>query len=245
MEFSAVQWIWLIIAAFCIGLAKMGLSGVVIFIIPVVAGLFGGKESTGFILPLLMVGDVFAVIYYKHHVQFNDIRRLLAWICVGLVIGLLAGRYIEDSQFKILLSISVLLCLSAMIYAEVKGKQFTVPNKIIFYALFGILGGFTSMVANAAGSIMSIYLLSRGYPKNSYISTYAWLFLIINALKLPLQIFVWHNIGLTNLYTTLVLLPVIFIGAVVGMSIVKRMNDKLYRIVIYGMTLVSAVMLLR
>ena len=243
MEFTAIQWIWLAVAAFAVGIAKMGLAGAVMLIVPIVAAVFGGKDSTGLVLPLLMVGDVFAVIYYKHHVHFSDLRRLLVWVCIGLLLGLFAGEYINDGQFKMLLSISVILCLAAMIYAEAKGKQFTVPNQVVFYALVGILGGFTSMVGNAAGPIMSIYLLSRGYEKNSYICTYAWLFLIINLIKLPLQIFVWHNIGLTNLYVALILVPVILAGAVAGALIVKRINEALFRKVIYGLTLAAAVTL--
>lgn len=243
MDFSTIQWVWLIVAAFSVGVTKMGLSGVIMLVIPIVAGVFGGKESTGLILPLLIAGDVFAVIYYKHHIQLHEIRHLLVWLCIGILIGALVGQYIGDTQFKMVLSISVILCIILMFYAEVKGKQFTVPNKMVFYALVGILGGFTSIMGNVAGAIMSIYLLSRGYPKESYISTYAWLFLIINLIKLPLQIFVWHNIGLTNLYSTLILLPVIFAGAVVGAFVVKRIHDKLFRKIIYGLTLISAIII--
>ena len=240
MDFSALQWVWLGIAAFAVGVSKMGLGSVVLLVIPVIASLFGGRESTGLILPLLMVGDVFAVIYYKHHVQFRDIRRLLIWICVGLGIGLFVGQYINDAQFKMLLSISVMICLAAMIYAEVKGKPLTVPNKTVYHALIGILGGFASMVGNAAGAIISIYLLSREYPKDTYISTNAWLFLILNLIKLPLQIFVWHNIGWGNASMALLLIPAVFLGAVAGAWIVKRINEKLYRKIIYLMTLIAA-----
>lgn len=243
IEFSLIQWIWLGIAAFSVGIAKMGLSGVAILIIPVIASVFGGKESTGLILPLLMVGDVFAVIYYKHHIQLNAIRRLLLWIVIGLLAGLLVGQNIQDKQFKILISISVILCIFAMIFSETKGKQLALPDKIFIYALVGILGGFASMVGNSAGAIISIYLLSIGYPKTSYISTNAWLFFIINLIKMPLQIFIWHNIGLTNLYTTLLLLPIILIGVVVGALVVKRIGEAVFRKLIYLMTLIAAVVL--
>jgi uncharacterized protein len=243
MDFTTVQWFLLGIAAFAVGVAKMGLSAVILLIIPVVAGVFGGKESTGLLLPLLIAGDIFAVVYYRHRVQIGAIRSLLVWVCAGIAVGMLAGRSIDDSLFRAALSVSVIVCLAAMVYAEAKGKQLTVPNKPVFYALIGILGGFTSMVGNAAGPIISIYLLSRGYPKESYISTYAWLFLLINLIKLPLQIFVWNNVGVTNLYITLLLLPVILAGAVTGAYVVRRINEKLYRRTVYAMTLVAAVAL--
>ena len=100
MDFTVTQWIWLAAAAFAVGISKMGLSAVFMLFIPIIAGIFGGKESTGLILPLLMVGDVFAVIYYKHHIQIQEIRQLLAWACVGILIGMLAGQFINDAQFK-------------------------------------------------------------------------------------------------------------------------------------------------
>lgn len=244
MDYTTVQWVWLGIAALCIGFAKMGLSAVAMLVVPIIASVFGGRESTGILLPLLVAGDIFAVIYYKHHIQIHEIRRLLVWVCVGILIGTLVGQYINDAQFKAVLSVSVMLCLAIMVYSEVKGKQFVVPNKLFFYALVGILGGFTSMVGNAAGAIISIYLLSREYPKESYISTYAWIFLIMNLLKMPFQIFVWKNIDMGNLYTTLLLIPLIFLGAAAGVYIVKRLNEKVYRRIIYAMTLIAAIMLL-
>lgn len=243
MGFSAVEWIWLGAAAFAVGISKMGLSGVIMLFIPMIASIFGGKESTGLLLPLLMTGDAFAVLYYRKHVEFHEIRKLLLWVCIGLLIGLLAGQYINDAQFKAVLSVSVIICLAAMVYSDIKGKPLTVPNKLVFYALIGILGGFTSMVGNAAGPIVSIYLISRGYQKVPLISTSVWLFFIINLIKLPLQIFVWHNIGLTHLYSTLLLLPAVLAGAAAGAFLVKRINEKLYRKILYAMILIAAIAL--
>jgi uncharacterized protein len=243
MGFTAVQWIWLGAAAFAVGISKMGLGGVILLFIPILAGIFGGRESTGLLLPLLMTGDMLAVLYYRKHIQIHEIRRLLLWVCIGLLIGLFVGQYINDSQFKAVLSVSIILCLAVMVYADVKGKPLTVPDKLVFYALVGILGGFTSMVGNAAGPIISIYLLSKGYQKGQLISTSVWLFFIINLLKLPLQIFVWHNIAITGLYSALLLLPAMLAGAVAGAYLVKRMNDKIYRIILYGMILIAAVAL--
>ena len=243
MDFSVVQWIWLGASAFAVGMSKMGLGAVIMLFIPIVANVFGSKESTGLLLPLLMTGDVFAVIYYRENIQVHEIRKLLPWVFIGLFIGLLVGQYIDDIQFKAVFSVSVMICLAAMVYAEVKGKPITVPNKLLFYALVGILGGFTSMVGNAAGAIISIYFLSRGYQKDSLISTSVWLFFIVNIIKLPLQVFVWHNIGVSGLYTALLLLPCVLVGAAAGAYVVKRINEKIYRKVLYVMILIAAIAL--
>ncbi|MBE0600451.1 MAG: sulfite exporter TauE/SafE family protein [Firmicutes bacterium] len=243
MDYTALQWIWLGVAAFAAGLSKMGLGAVIMLVIPVVASLFGGKESTGLMLPLLMTADVFAVLYYRKNIRFQEIRRLLPWLCAGLLIGLLVGRYINDVQFKAVLSVTVVICLASMIYADVKGRPVAVPDRLLVYALAGILAGFTSMIGNAAGAIVTMYFLSRGYQKDSLISTSVWLFFILNLIKLPLQVFVWHNIGISGLYTALILIPVVLAGAVAGAYAVKRINEKVYKIVLYVMILIAAVAL--
>lgn len=243
MGFSTVEWVLLGATAFAVGVSKMGLGGVIMLFIPVIAGVFGSRESTGLLLPLLMAGDVFAVVYYQKHVEIREIRRLLLWVCIGIAIGLFAGRTMNEGQFKAVLSVSVIVCLAAMVYADIKGRPLMLPNKLRYYALVGILGGFTSMVGNAAGAIISIYFISRGYQKDALISTSVWLFFIINLIKLPLQIFVWHNIGLPNLYTALLLLPAVLAGAAAGAYLVKKINERLYKIILYAMILIAAAVL--
>jgi len=241
---STTEWILLGVAAFSVGLSKMGLSAVVLLIIPILASVFGAKTSTGLLLPMLIVGDIMAVVHYRKHIDVKAISRLLIWVCIGIGLGLAAGNYVDDALFKTLLAISVILCMGALVFSEIRGKRFTPPNKIWFYALVGILGGITTMIGNAAGPIMSIYLFSMGYQKERFIGTSAWFFFIVNILKLPLQTFVWHNIQTDTLLHALIMVPVVVLGAVAGSWIVKKINEKLFRYFIIAMTLIAAVVLL-
>ncbi len=222
----------------------MGFSGVMTIIIPLMASIFGGKESTGILLPILLTGDIFAVTYYRQHAQWNAIRRLLVWAVVGLIIGVIVGNYVNDKQFKMIIAVSVMICVAILIWIETKGSGFTVPQKTWIYVVAGIAAGFTTMIGNAAGPIMSIYLVAMGYQKNSFLGTYAWFFLIINALKVPLQVFVWHNISLNNAVLAAMLIPAVALGAVLGAVIVKRINEKPFRYLVIGMTIIAAVRLL-
>ncbi len=72
---STLQWIWVILSAFLIGFSKTGINGFLMLVIPILAGVYGGKESTGIILPMLLVGDVFAVWYYNRHTKWSNIRK--------------------------------------------------------------------------------------------------------------------------------------------------------------------------
>ena len=117
-----VQWLWVIVAAFLVGFSKTGISGFTMLVIPILATVFGGKDSTGIMLPMLIIGDVFAVLYYQRHAKWKDIVRLLPWAFVGILAGLFVGNLIDDRTFKLLIAVIVLICLLLLIRAEIKGE---------------------------------------------------------------------------------------------------------------------------
>ncbi|WP_373483645.1 sulfite exporter TauE/SafE family protein [Acetobacterium sp.] len=237
------QWAWIILAALLIGISKTGIGGLLTLVIPILAAVFGGKASTGIILPMLIVGDVFAVFYYKHNAKREDIIKLLPWTFMGLIFGLIIGGYINDEQFKSLIALSVLLCLFLLIYFEKKGDQLKIPDKTWLHALVGILSGFTSMIGNAAGPIFSVYLLAKGVNKVNFLGMTAWFFFIVNVTKLPMQVFIWHNITVQTFVLTGLMIPFIGIGAVFGAFIIKRINEKSFRYLIIAMTAIVSVKL--
>jgi uncharacterized membrane protein YfcA len=118
-----------------------------------------------------------------------------------------------------------------------------VPASWWITAFFGILGGFSTMIGNAAGPIMSVFLLSMRLPKTGFVGTAAWFFLIVNYLKIPLQILFWHNISGRSLIFDLSLIPFIVLGVWLGVIFVKKVSETQYRIAVYALTLVSAGML--
>jgi uncharacterized protein len=95
-----------------------------------------------------------------------------------------------------------------------------------------------------AGPIFAIYLLAMHLPKNSFIGTGAWFFLIINLIKFPLHIFVWETISRDTLKLDLILLPGIAAGAIGGIWLVKKIPDKTYRAFVIIVTAISALLLL-
>ena len=244
LDLNWMQWIATIIVAFLIGFSKTGIGGVMMLAIPILAGTFGGKDSTGIMLPMLLVGDVFAIWYYHRSAEWKNVVTPLPWALIGLALGAAVGSYINDSTFIMLIGIIVLLCLGILIYTEIKGQNFVVPNNAWFYVSIGILSGFASMIGNAAGPIFSVYLLALGFKKNNFMGISAWFFFIINFIKVPLQAFVWHNIGLKSIVITVFMIPVITIGAVLGAYILKKINEKIFRYLVIGMTAIAAVRLL-
>jgi uncharacterized membrane protein YfcA len=130
-----------------------------------------------------------------------------------------------------------------MIWNDRRGKDKPAPSAWWFAALFGMAGGFSTTIGNIAGPIMAVYLLAMKLPKNSFVGTSAWFYLIVNYLKIPIQVFMWKNITLETLMFDLTLVPVIVIGAIAGILLVKKISEPIYRKVIMVLTLVSAVFL--
>jgi len=244
MDFSLLQWMLLFFCAMLIGLSKVGVPGVSMFVVPILALIFGGKASTGILLPVLMMADWFGVGYYHRHAQWSYLWKLLPWAFVGIGIALWVGEVINDAWFKNLIAIMVFICIGLMLWKDRQKKRQFFPDTRWFAAVMGVLGGFATMIGNVAGPIFAIYLLAMHLPKNRFIGTTAWFFLIINLSKFPLHIFVWETIDWQTLKLDLILFPGIAAGAFLGIWLVKKIPDSTYRAFVIAVTALSAFLLL-
>ena len=242
-ELSPDQWFWVVLCALFVGMAKTGVAGVGMLIVPILATIFGGKSSAGILLPMLSMADIFAVSYYHRHAEWKYIWKLLPSTVMGVLIGLYVGNIVNDDQFKMLMAIIILVGLGIMIWRERKSNMQAIPHNWLFSSIAGLLGGFSTMIGNAAGPVMSIYLLSMMLPKNSFIGTGAWFFLIINLFKIPFHISVWETINMHTFTLDLAMLPAIMIGAYLGIKLVKIIPEKPYRIFIIVTTGLAAIKL--
>jgi len=225
-------------------MSKTGVNGLGTVSVPVFAIIFGARASTGILLPMLCCADLFAVAYYRRNAEWKYIVRLLPWALTGFALALLTDSWIPDKSFKTVIGACILAGLGVMLWNEYRVKDAEIPSAWWFTALFGTVGGFSTMIGNAAGPIMSVFLLSVRLPKKSFVGTAAWFFMIINFLKLPLQYFVWRNISGESLLFNLSMLPSIAVGAWLGIIFVKKISEKNYRVVVYALTLISTLMLL-
>jgi uncharacterized membrane protein YfcA len=243
-DLQPLQWVLVEASGALVGLAKTGLPGLGLLFVPLMAFAFGAKASTGVLLPMLNMGDLFAVGWYRRHADLHHLWRLFPWALAGLAAGVTFGADLPDAGFKKMLGILVLVLLALMIWQELRKDQESVPTGWWFHALAGFGAGFTTMVGNAAGPVMSLYLLSMRLPKNSYIGTSAWFFLAVNLIKVPLQIVFWHNMTWPTFVIDLWALPAIAGGAVVGLLVVGRIPERAFKFLVLGMTGISAAVLL-
>ena len=222
-------------AALLLGIAKSGIKGLAVLIVTGLALVYGAKESTGILMPLLICGDILAVIYYKRHVKWVYLIKLLPWMVAGVLVGVVLGKDLPEDLFKSGMAMSILISVAMMYYWERK-KDRKVPNHLSFAALMGMMAGFTTMVGNLAGVFSNIYFLAIKLPKNEFIGTAAWLFFIINLFKVPFHIWSWGTINLASFQISLSLIPAVILGFMFGVSIVKKIKNDRYRKLILLLT---------
>lgn len=239
-----IQWLTISIAALSIGMSKTGVQGIMLMIVPFMAMAFGAKESTGVILPMLCMADIIAVAYYKRIADWKIVAKLLPTAILGFFLAIGVDNMIPAGQFRQLMGWTLLLALIVMLWSEIFGKENRWMHKWWYAAIFGLLGGFTTMIGNAAGPVMSVYLLSMRKEKMEYIGINAWFFLVVNLLKVPLQAFVWDNITWPSFSLNLLMLPVIGIGAWLGIKIVNLFPEKAFRRFVQVVTIISVILML-
>lgn len=234
--------IFLLVAVF-IGMSKTGIHGAGMLAVPLLALLFGGQLSSGVLLPILCLADVIGVWYYHRHASWYHLKKLFPWAALGTVLGTIVGGAIDDQTFKLVMAFIIGISVLIMIWFE-RGRREKVPDYKWFASLTGVAGGFTSMIGNLATSVVAIYFLAMRLPKNAFIGTSAWFFLVINWFKVPFHIFSWKTITWNTFLLDLATLPFIIVGAFLGIIIVRRIPDRAYRWFIIVMTIVAAVFMI-
>ena len=218
------------LSAVAIGMAKTGLGGFGMLTVPIMAGIFGAKPSTGIVLILLIFADFFGVWFYHRHADIKLILKLSPSTIFGILLGILIGDRISDAQFTVVLA--GILILGALVMGTNLNNNLKVKPSFLLSFITGSVAGISTMIGNSAGPIMSIYFLAMGLEKNSFIGTGAWFFLFVNLFKLPFHIFIWETIDVTTFLFDLVLIPAIVLGAFSGVWIVKKIPEKPYRVII-------------
>tara|TARA_A100001011_G_scaffold400858_1_gene520029 strand:- start:19176 stop:19916 length:741 start_codon:yes stop_codon:yes gene_type:complete len=237
-DFSVVAF-----SAFLLGISKSGIKGIATLIVTSFALVYGAKNSTGILMPLLLVGDIFAITYYKRYVDWSYIIKLIPWMVFGVLIGVIGGSYISDDLFKYGMVIIILFSVSLMYLMESK-KEKKIPKNLIFVSSMGTLAGFTTMVGNLAGAFSNIYFLAMRIPKNTFIGTAAWLFFIINSFKVPFHIWSWGTINESSILKSLELIPFVILGLIFGVILVKKINDNTFRKLILFLTAFGGILIL-
>ena len=241
-ELSAVQWFIVALSAAMQGIAKTGVPGVGILAVTLMAMAFGAEESVGLLLGILILADVFAITYHRKNAQWRHVLRLLPATVAGIVTGSLALGQISAAQLKPIIGLIVLAML-ALNWWRQRGGETEIPKDWWFAALMGFTAGVATMMANAAGPVMIIYLLAMQLPKVKFVGTCAWFFFLVNWIKVPFS----SKLGMMTFETIkidLMMLPAIALGAFLGIVLLQKIPQKKFGFVVQLLAAAATIKLL-
>ncbi|MXM64528.1 TSUP family transporter [Streptomyces sp. HUCO-GS316] len=243
-EFAALAF-----AALLVGFSKTAVSGANTVSLAIFAAVLPARASTGVLLPVLIAGDVFAVLTYRRHAHWPTLLRLFPAVAAGVVAGTLFLMWADDAIVRTSIGAILLLMAAVTVWRRRSAGTEPDPDAVTTRAgrakarSYGVLGGFTTMVANAGGPVMSMYLLSAGFRKLGFLGTSAFFFLIVNLSKVPFSVGLGLIDGRSLLLDAALALFVVP-GALLGTWAVSRINQRLFERLVIAATVVGAVQLL-
>lgn len=271
-ELSALAWSLLAVGALLVGLSKTAVPGAATISVALFAAVLPARASTGALLVLLMVGDLFAVWSYREHADLATLRRLVPTVLLGVLAGTAFLAVAGDDGVRRTIGVILLglIALTLTRRARVRrarraGEEATraagdgaprpagggaprpagsaARRRRLVTGTYGVLGGFTTMVANAGGPVMALYFLASSFSINRFLGTAAWFFFAVNLAKTPFSV----SLGLItadSLRLDLVLVPAVVLGALVGRPLARRLDQQLFERLVMALTVVSAFYLL-
>jgi uncharacterized membrane protein YfcA len=241
IELAWWQWAIGMLCAYMVGVAKTGVPGLGIFVVPAMALMLGdAKQSAGFLLPVLCTADLFAVFYWRRHAAARKLFALTPWVAAGIAAGATALT-LNERVLRPIVGVIVFVMLGIYLYRRWRNAADETPSHGPSY---GVTAGFASTVANAAGPVMSLYLLSQKLPKAEFVATGAWFFFAINLTKVP--IYAWHGmITRRSLVFDVFMVPAVLLGSVSGRWLVNRIPQKVFEACVVALTALSTLMLFR
>lgn len=250
-ELSILAWALLACAAAVAGISKSAIPGSVTISVAIFAAVLPAKESTGALLVLLILGDLSAIWVYRRSVEWRILVRLIPAVAAGLALGFGFLAMTTDRQVAVAIGLILLAVITLALYqrhtatAHSRDHAGTAASAPLTWqvrgvrVLYGVAGGFTTMVANAAGPVMSMYFLASRLPIRVFLGTAAWFFGVVNLIKLPFSI----QLGLIteeSLRMNLALTPALVAGFVAGRLLVRRMNQQVFERLVILFTVLGA-----
>jgi uncharacterized membrane protein YfcA len=239
-------WILLLalFGALCIGLSKSGLAGTATLNVVLMAQIFGAKPSVGLVLPLLIVADLLGYLINRKGGSWRQIVPMMPPAIAGVIVGWLLLDRIDNSVARVVIGWIILGLLAFNFVLRKRREQFLALTEHRGFAQgMGFLAGTVTMIANAAGPVMTVFLLSQRLEKREHLGVFCRFFLFINLFKLPFS----NSVGLISgpsLLTNLVLLPGVFLGIFLGWQILKRIPQNAFENTLAILTAFAAIWLI-
>jgi uncharacterized membrane protein YfcA len=242
-------WALVALAIFLIGVTKSGFgSGAGLMIVPMTAIAMrhlppGAEAALPLLLPLLIVGDVFAIAQYRRAFSWPIIARLLPGTVVGVALGTLMLRWfaskkeLAEALINLEIGLESVVLVSLHWYREWRARHGLPAYRPsgIKSAAVGTFAGVSSTLAHAAGPIIALHLLPQRLERGVFVGTCAVYFFLVNTAKLPGY---WASGLFAHLSPLFALqfLPLVLAGAAFGFWINRRIRDRPFTTAVYAIT---------
>ena len=239
------------IAALVVGFSKTAIPGAGLLSVPLVASLVDGRLIAGASLPLLLVADVFAVSWYRHHTRWELLRPLAVWVAVGFGFGIAffiaVGNDVRIIDVAIGVIILVMVAIQLWRMFRRRPARPATPRDAVVY---GSAGGFTTFVSNSAGPVMNTYLVGLGLDKDEQVGTSAWFYFAVNLAKIPLYVALGaltsggHFFTRDTLLWNLLMVPAIVAGVYLGRFLLPRISQATFVVLVLVLSALGGLRLL-
>ncbi|MBT5169388.1 MAG: sulfite exporter TauE/SafE family protein [Opitutales bacterium] len=239
MSYEFWQWLFFGLAAMIIGMSKCGIPGLGILNVVIFQNILLAKDATGFGLPLLIIGDICAMIAYRRHAEWKQIVKLIPWAGLGVIGGFFVLGAIDNVQARLLIGISLVIMI--ILHVTNDGKSAVVGGGLstpLMAPIIGAMAGFVSMIANAAGPLMMLYLLAMRMPKMAFMGTSVYFFTLLNLFKVPFLAYL-DIVTLESIGANLRLIPLVLGGAFIGYAFARRVNQLWFERTAFWLTIIA------
>ena len=200
---------------------------------PMLAAALGPTVAAGFAVPLLLLGDLMGLLYFRQHANWRLIAKIVPGVLVGFVITALLFAFASTSVIARVIGVLLLISVASEIVrrrspvaqpAALQDTENAGGVQRLEAGFYGTLTGVTTMAANAGGAAMTLYLVKMRVPMLAFMGTSVWFFFILNLIKVPLVV----PLGLItpeSLLAGVWFAPVLVAGGFIGIFTFRRMNQ--------------------
>ncbi len=239
---SGLAWCLLVLTGLIVGVSKSAIPAVGTLAVVLGAAVIPARESTGALLVLFMTGDVLAVWTYRRDAAWGLLVRLFPMVVAGVLLGVGFLAIADDRMTAIAIGISLVFLILLGLLQRRGTTSFAGVSRSsqrLQRVVYGTLGGFTTMVANAGGPAMSMYFLAARLEMLTFLGTAAWFFALTNLFKLPFSLGLGLITG-SSLLMNAVLAPAVVAGFAFGRVVVRRIDQRVFDRMVMVATIVGA-----
>jgi uncharacterized membrane protein YfcA len=225
----------LVVAVLVAGVAKGGFGGGGAFLSTLILALvMVPSQAVAVMLLIFVMMDQVNMVVYWGKWNFRATWTLM-WSCViGVALGWWVFDFVDEAVIKILMALTIVMFFMSFLLESLGGSSWVkrLVMKKSGGVICGVVGGFTSCIANAGGPPITMYFLGRGLSKTAFQGSTVLFFWWVNLVKLPafvsLGLFPWENIKLS-----LMMIPIALLGLILGYSWHKKISELWYKRLIY------------